>query len=104
MLSSAMLGIGYLTIPIQCKDIGLIPALILIALTGAISMFSSYLIVTANLAYSCDNLPSLIRLILGRIQFKISLVVVFAMTVIITSFYSFYSKIKSHLYNLHFFW
>jgi len=38
LLSGAMLGVGYLIIPSNCKIIGIIPSFILIIITAGISM------------------------------------------------------------------
>jgi len=87
-LSSTMIGIGYLTLPVTCKAVGIITALFTITISGICSLYAGYLIIRANHLKKYKSYPKLVKKVLGKfhfyfINFNLLLYVLFSCTIYI---------------------
>ena len=91
-LITATIGIGYLTFPYACSQIGLIPTLIIINFAGILSLYSAFLIIRVYNLKRIESYSILIYTILGRNHYYISLCVLSFRIFTITTLYVFFSS------------
>lgn len=84
-LTGSMIGVGYLTLPVSCKAVGIVLGLLIIIFAGISSFYSEFMLMRAYSQSETDNYPDLVKEILGQkhfffINFNLLLYVVFSST------------------------
>jgi amino acid permease len=88
-----MVGIGYLTLPANCKNTGLVVgcASVVVCLMG--SLYGSFLLTKAFTAYRSESYPELVYKVLGKAHYKFITVVLILYTIFSTTMYIFFSQV-----------
>ena len=94
-LTCTSIGIGYLTFPYSCKEIGLITTILMIFLACIVSLYFYNLILRVYNIKRIESYPSLINSVLGPRHCYISLIVISLRIFFVTSLYVFFCILKS---------
>lgn len=90
-LLSSMVGIGYLTLSANFKEVGLILGLILIFVTGIGSLFGSFMLGKVYYLYKTENYPDLVFKVLGKTHYIIILSDLLFYIIFSTTMYIYFS-------------
>ena len=93
LLSSSMIGIGYLTLPYVCAKVGIALGLIVIVFCGLSSLFGSIMLVKAYNARKSDSYPDLVDKVLGRTHYQIISFAIIIDTMFSCACYIYFSQV-----------
>ena len=94
-LTCTSIGIGYLTFPYSCKEIGLLTTISMIFLACISCLYFYSLILNIYNKKRIESYPSLINSVLGARHCYVSLVVIGFRIFFVTSLYVFFCFLKS---------
>lgn len=87
-----MVGIGYLTLPANCRKTGLIIGCISVIISSSGSLYGSYLLAKAFSANRSESYPELVHKVLGKQHYKFITVVLIMYTIFSTTMYIYFGE------------
>lgn len=88
-----MIGVGYLTLPANCKQTGLILCILAVIVCNLGSLLGSYFLSKAYTIIPSDSYPQLTRRVLGRRHYLFLTTVVIFYTMFSTTMYIYFGQV-----------
>lgn len=73
-MAASMIGIGYLTLPKLCTEIGVLFTVLIVFICGLASLFGNTLLMNAYIARKNESYPDIVREILGKKHYIIIMI------------------------------